>query len=159
MKWEIPVRTPSLPLPAQQRGALGRGWQCLGLRLFSPYPGKAGSILRYKLALGVAALLTAAIIIILLLPLATVRASPLSVTITPVSDATVGSYYPNTNFGHDDTISVKYKSSRQTSRCLIRINLAAALSSSAIIDSAWLNLLQEGGEGDGNLAVYLVTQD
>lgn len=106
-----------------------------------------------------AALLTAAIIIILLLPLATVRASPLSVTITPVSDATVGSYYPNTNFGHDDTISVKYKSSRQTSRCLIRINLAAALSSSAIIDSAWLNLLQEGGEGDGNLAVYLVTQD
>jgi hypothetical protein len=38
-------------------------------------------------------------------------------------------------------------------------NLVAALPSSAIIDSAWLNLLQEGGEGDGEVAISPVTQD
>ncbi|MFC1847982.1 DNRLRE domain-containing protein, partial [Chloroflexota bacterium] len=87
------------------------------------------------------------------------HASALSATLTPVSDATISIIAPSMNFGHDNTLSVEYQSSRQISRALIRFNLAAALPSNAVIDSAWLNLKLEGGQGSGSLTIYLVTQD
>ena len=105
------------------------------------------------------ALLMAAAMLMTVFPQMMTHASPLSVTLTPVSDATVSIITPNMNFGHDNTLTAEYQSSRQISRAIIRFNLAAALPSNAVIDSAWLNLKQEGGQGDGSLTVYLVTQD
>ncbi|MCJ7523347.1 MAG: DNRLRE domain-containing protein, partial [Dehalococcoidia bacterium] len=108
--------------------------------------------------IGFPLIVVAAMAIIGLAPMMS-HASPLSVTLTAVSDATVSIIASNMNFGHGDTLTVEYLSSRQISRCLIRFNLAAALPSNAVIDSAWLNLNQEGGQGDGSLTLYLVTQD
>jgi hypothetical protein len=115
------------------------------------FPKKSSKIL-------VALLIATAMVVTGLSPVLT-HASPLSATLTPVSDATVSIIAPNMNFGHDHTLTVEHLSSRQISRCLIRFNLAAALPWNAVIDSAWLNLYQEGGQGEGSLTVSLVTQD
>jgi len=108
--------------------------------------------------MGLPFVLMAALVVAGLAPAMT-RATPLSATLTPVSDATVSIISADANYGHDHTLSVGYVSSRQITRVLIRFNLASALPSNAIIDSAWLNLFQEGGQGEGSLTVSLVTQD
>jgi len=105
-----------------------------------------------------AGLVLVALVVTGLPPLLT-QAASLSAALTPVADATVRSIAPNMNFGHENTLSVEYQSAGQISRALIRFNLAASLPPNAIIESAWLNLNQEGGQGEGSLAVSLVTQN
>jgi len=126
--------------------------------MIPPLPAATATRRSVLLRLAAALTIAAALVITALAPAMT-RATSLSATLTPVSDATVSILSADTNYGHDHTLSVGYVSSRQITRSLIRFNLAAALPSNAIIDSAWLNLFQEGGQGEGSLTVSLVTQD
>ncbi|MDG6218122.1 MAG: DNRLRE domain-containing protein [Candidatus Thermoplasmatota archaeon] len=64
-----------------------------------------------------------------------------TITIDPVADATINNLYPNTNYGNRYyNLSVKYLSSRQIERPLIRFNIASQIPYDAVIDSAFLNL-------------------
>jgi len=84
-----------------------------------------------------------------------------TVNLTPVADASIESAAPDTNFGSTETLAVYYGGQNEIARALIRFNLAAAVPSEAIIDSARLDLFLEYGDGADpvNLVAALLTED
>jgi hypothetical protein len=91
------------------------------------------------------------------------RAEPsqTTVTLTAVADATVRSWQPGTNFGGEDVLELSYSAIDGTREAvtLLRFDVASALPSNAIIDSATLQLFLEGAAGANPVAVaaYFVT--
>ena len=88
-------------------------------------------------------MVVAAMILSTLTPIGA-QPSQTTVTLTPVADATINSFSPSTNFGHENTLKVQYHSPRLMERSLIRFNLAASVPSDAIIDLARLELFLDG---------------
>ncbi len=69
------------------------------------------------------------------------------VAIDAVADAIVDSFASGENYGLIHTLEVRYGSPVPIRRSLLRFNLATALPEGAIIDAAWLELLQTGWAG------------
>jgi len=81
-------------------------------------------------------------------PMSGTEASALStITLNAVSDASIDRVASSATLGNQQTLEVQYLSSRQVRRTLLRFNLAAALPSDAVIDSARLELFLEGSQG------------
>ena len=77
--------------------------------------------------------------------------SQTTITIIPVADTSIESAAPNTPFGVDETLNVYYGGQNEFARALIRFNLAAAVPTDAVIDSARLDLFLEYGEGPASI--------
>ena len=102
-----------------------------------------------------------AVPIVTTLPPVSAESTQTTVTLSPVSDATINSLSSNINFGHDHTLKVQYHSTHLTERALIRFNLAAAVPSDAVVDVARLELFLEGKQGPDfvNLVATCLTTD
>ena len=88
-------------------------------------------------------------------------ASQTTVTLTPVADASIDYLFADANLGGQETLEVGYLSVRYLRRALIRFNLAVAVPSDAVIDSAQLKLylqLADGADPASFLAV-LIAED
>ena len=89
--------------------------------------------------------------------------NPLTITLTPVADATVKSWQPDTNFGSEDVLELSYNAIGEVREAvtLLRFDVASAIPANAIIDSATLELFLVDGAGADpvGVAAYFVTSN
>lgn len=85
------------------------------------------------------------------------------ITLTAVADATVKSWQPDTNFGGEDVLEISYSNIDvpREALLLLRFDVASALPSGAIIDSAELRLflVDSAGVDPVGVAAHFVTSN
>jgi hypothetical protein len=87
--------------------------------------------------------------------------NPLTITLTPVADATVKSWQPESYFGSESVLSLSYSAIDEVREAvtLLRFDVTSAIPSNAIIDSAVLELFLVDGVGadPAPVAAHFVT--
>jgi hypothetical protein len=104
--------------------------------------------------------LKGALVVAMMLSIASAARSQSTVTLNPVADASIDYQYGDANLGAAGTLEVGYLSVRYIRRALIRFNLAG-IPADAVIDSAQLKLylqLADGADPASFLAV-LIAED
>jgi hypothetical protein len=87
-----------------------------------------------------------ALVVAMMLSIASAARSQTTVTLSPVADASIDYLYGDANLGAAGTLEVGYLSVRYSRRALIRFNLAG-IPADAVIDSAQLKLYLQLADG------------